>query len=78
MSEVHISQAFWQYQARQIMALYEPMVNFCLKWVVNYFFMYVLRGSNMQPHGSNCSRAEEYGEKKNLRFLLLFNFCFRS
>jgi hypothetical protein len=28
-SELHISQAFWQYKARQILTPYESMVNFC-------------------------------------------------
>jgi hypothetical protein len=37
MSELHISQAFQQHQARQIPTPYELMVKFCSKYVVNSF-----------------------------------------
>jgi hypothetical protein len=30
MSELHISEAFWQHQARQIPTLCEPLEFFCL------------------------------------------------
>jgi hypothetical protein len=51
MSELHISQAFWQHQALQILIMYEPVINFGSKWVVNLFFLYFLRSSYVQPHG---------------------------
>jgi hypothetical protein len=38
MSEVHISQAFWEHQACQIPIPYEPVVKFCSKLV----FMFIL------------------------------------
>jgi hypothetical protein len=37
MNELHISQAFWQYQAPQIPTPYEPVVKLCSKWVFPIF-----------------------------------------
>jgi hypothetical protein len=40
---LNLSQAFWQHQTCPILILYEPIANFCSKWVVNSFFWYYLR-----------------------------------
>jgi hypothetical protein len=57
-SDLYISQAFWQYQACQILTPYEPVMKFCTKRVLIYFFMYFLRSSYMEPYGWNCPRVE--------------------
>jgi hypothetical protein len=33
-SELHISQVFQEHQVCPILTPYEPMVNFCLKWIL--------------------------------------------
>jgi hypothetical protein len=82
-SELRISQAFCEHQARPIPTLYEPMANFCWKHVLSLFFMYFLRSSYMQPCGWNCPKAEGQGSQKNslfcswnLAFSLFFKFLF--
>jgi hypothetical protein len=67
-SELHISQAFHEHQARPIPTPYEPVVNFCWKQVLSSFFMYFLRSSYMQPCGWSCPRAEGQGAK--IKFVL--------
>jgi hypothetical protein len=77
MSELHISQAFCEHQARPIPTPYEHMVNFYWKWVLSLFFLYFLRSSNMQPCGWNCPRAEGQAAKKEVSFahrILVFHF----
>jgi hypothetical protein len=49
----------------QIPTLYEPMVNFCSKWVVNSIFLYFLRISNMQ-HVVESQRLKGKVPKKKL------------
>jgi hypothetical protein len=81
MSELHISQAFCEHQARPIPTPYEPVANFCWKQVLSSFFMYFLRSSYMQPCGWNCPRAEGHGSQKIVCFahkILLLNFFFCS
>jgi hypothetical protein len=68
MTELHISQAFREYQARPILTLYEPVANFCWKQVLSSFFMFFLRSSYMQPCGWNCPRAEGQGSQKIVCF----------
>jgi hypothetical protein len=63
MSELHISQAFCEHQARPIPTPYEPVVNFCWKRVLSSFFMYFLRSYYMQPCGQNWPRVEGQGAK---------------
>jgi hypothetical protein len=81
-SELHISQAFREHQACPIPTPYEPVVNFCWKWVLSSFFLYFSRSSYMQPCGWNCPRAEGQGAKKEVCFarrILVFHFfslCF--
>jgi hypothetical protein len=77
MSELHISQAFREYQERPILTPYESVVNFCWKRVLRSFFMYFLRSSYMQPCGWNYPRAEGQGAKKEFCFahwILVFHF----
>jgi hypothetical protein len=38
-SELHISEAFFQHQAHPILTMYEPMIKFCSKSIVSYFFV---------------------------------------
>jgi hypothetical protein len=68
-SELHISQAFREHQARPIPTPYEPVVNFCWNQVLSSFFMYFLRSSYMQPCGWNCPRAEGHGSQKIVCFV---------
>jgi hypothetical protein len=71
-SELHISQAFREYQACPIPTPYKPVANFC--WS---FFMYFLRSSYMQPCGWNCPRAEGQGSQKIVCIahkILVFHF----
>jgi hypothetical protein len=81
MSELHISQAFREYQARPIPTPYEPVANLYWKWVLSSFFLYFLRSSYMQPCGQNCPRAKGHGAKKEVCFahrILVFHFIFCS
>jgi hypothetical protein len=76
-SELHISHAFREHQARPIPTLYEPVVKFCSKWVLSSFFLYFQRSSYMQPCGWNCPRTEGQGAKKEVFFaqkILDFHF----
>jgi hypothetical protein len=76
-SELHISQAFCEHQARPIPTPYEPVVKFCSKQVLSSYFMYFLRSSYMQPCGWNCPRAEGHGSQKIVCFvykILVFHF----
>jgi hypothetical protein len=78
-SELHISQAFQEYQACQIPTLYELVVKFCSKGVLNSFFMYFLRSSYIQSCGWNCPKTEGHGAKKEVCFahrILVFHFFF--
>jgi hypothetical protein len=77
MSELHISQAFHEHQARPIPTPYEPVANSCWKQVLSSFFMYFLMSSYMQPCGWNCPRAEGHGFQKIVCFahkILVFHF----
>ena len=65
-SELHISQAFREYQACLIPTLYESVANFCWKWVSSSFFFHFLRSSYMLPYGWKCPRAEGHGAKKEV------------
>ena len=40
MSELHISQAYWQHQARHIPTPYELVVNFYSKWIKFVFHVF--------------------------------------
>jgi hypothetical protein len=67
-SELHISQAFQEHQARPILTSYEPVVKFCSKQVLSLFILYFLRSSCMQSWGWNYPRAEGQGAKKEVCF----------
>jgi hypothetical protein len=76
-SELHISQAFHEHQARQIPTLYEPVANFCWKQVLSSIFLYFPSSSYMQPCGQNCPRAERQVAKNKFCFahkILVFTF----
>ena len=82
-NELHISKAFQEHQTCLIPASYEPMVKFCLKRVLNSFFLYFLKSSYIHSCGWNCPRVEEQGAKKEVCFvhrILVFHifhlFCF--
>jgi hypothetical protein len=50
---------------------YESMVNFLSKWVVNSFFLYLLRSSYVQLCATmslNCPRNEGQSAKKEVYF----------
>jgi hypothetical protein len=76
-SELHISQAFREHQARPIPTPYEPVANFCWKQVLSSFSFYFMRSSYMQPCGWNCPRAEGHGSQKIVCFahkIFVFHF----
>jgi hypothetical protein len=76
-SELHILHAFREHQAPPIPISYEPVANFCWKWVLSLFFLYFLRSSYMPPCGWNCPRAQGQGAKKIVCFahkILVFHF----
>jgi hypothetical protein len=49
-SQLHMSQAFWQCQAQQILTLYEHVMNLCSKWIL-YFFEELLKISYLTSYG---------------------------
>ena len=57
-SELHISQAFREHQARQISTLYELVEKFCWRWVISSFFMYFLNSSYMQHVAEAAQRLK--------------------
>jgi hypothetical protein len=60
---LHISQAFQEHQAHQILTLYEPMVKFCLKWVFSSFFLYFMK----TPTCSQMAKTEQRLKGRVLR-----------
>jgi hypothetical protein len=80
-SELHISQAFWEHQARQIPTPYKLIVKFCSKWVLSSLILHFLSSSYMRPFGWNSARTK--GRKKFVLpieswFSIFFHFLFSS
>jgi hypothetical protein len=81
-SELHISQAFREYQVRQILTPYEPVANFCWKRVFSSFFQYFLRSSYMQLETAQGLKDRVLRKKFDLPikswFLNFFYFFFSA